>query len=172
MSALGRNVKRVGDMLSRLGLACAALALLIVIGISFTNVVLRYVFFRPIPWAEELMLFLMIFSVYTGAISVAWEQRHIRLDGIRNMAPPQFRRVIEIVSALVLVAILAPIIYASTTVVALLADMGQTSDAMQAPMWVPQAIVPVGLAFIALVALVRIFLPDESGEDELQHLAG
>lgn len=157
-------LKRAGDALSRMCLSLAAAALLIVIVISFTNVVLRYVFLRPIAWAEELMLFLMIFSVYTGAISVAWEQRHIRLEGIRNMAPPRFRRPIEIVSALVLIAILAPIIYSSTTVVALLQEMGQTSDAMQAPMWVPQAVVPVGLAFIALIALVRIFLPDEAVE--------
>jgi C4-dicarboxylate transporter DctQ subunit len=145
-------------------LSLAAAALLIVIVISFTNVVLRYVFLRPIAWAEELMLFLMIFSVYTGAISVAWEQRHIRLEGIRNLASPRFHRAIEIVSALVLIGILTPIIYSSTTVVALLQEMGQTSDAMQAPMWMPQAVVPVGLAFIALIALVRIFLPDKPVE--------
>jgi C4-dicarboxylate transporter DctQ subunit len=167
-----RTVKRAGDLLSRLGLSLAALALLIVIVVSFSNVILRYVFLRPIAWAEELMLFLMIFSVYAGAVSVAWEQRHIRLEGLRNMAPPRFRRAIEIASAMVLVAILVPIIYSSTTVVVLLQEMGQTSDAMQAPMWLPQVIVPVGLALIAVIAVVRIFLPDKAGEADVHQVAG
>jgi TRAP-type C4-dicarboxylate transport system permease small subunit len=162
--SLARGVRQAGHILSRLCLSLAALALLVVIIISFSNVILRYVFLRPIAWAEELMLFLMIFSVYTGAVSVAWEQRHIRLEGIRNAAPPKLRRAVGIISALVLIVILAPIIYSSSTVVALLQEMGQTSDAMQAPMWVPQAVVPIALAFIALIALVRIFLPESEIE--------
>jgi TRAP-type C4-dicarboxylate transport system permease small subunit len=158
------NLRLAGKALSRACLSVASVALLIVIALTFVNVVMRYVFARPLAWAEELMMFLMIFSVYTGAISVAWDQRHIRLEGIRNMAPPSLRRPIDILGALALVAILAPVIYSSTTVVALLGEMGEASDAMHLPIWIPQAIIPIALAFIALIAIVRIVLPDEDRE--------
>lgn len=159
-AATVRVLRTIGDGLSRVGLALAALALLVVIGFNFVNVVLRYVFFHSLPWAEELMLYLMIFGVYAGAVSVAWEQRHIRLDGILNFAPLRFRRLLEIFSSLVLVGILCPIIYSSATVVSFLFEFGEHSDALQAPMWIPQSVVPAALALIALVAVVRIIVPD------------
>lgn len=136
------------------------MSLLLVIALNFINVVLRYVFFHSFAWAEELMLYLSIFAVYAGAISVAWEQRHIRLDGILQAAPPRFRRGLEILSTLVVVGILVPVIYSSATVVSLLFAYGERSDALQAPMWIPQSAIPVALLLIVLTALVRIVVPD------------
>lgn len=155
-----RVLRSVGDGISRAGLAVAAVSLLLVIALNFINVVLRYVFFHSFAWAEELMLYLSIFAVYAGAISVAWEQRHIRLDGILQAAPPRFRRGLEILSTLVVVGILVPVIYSSATVVSLLFAYGERSDALQAPMWIPQSAIPVALLLIVLTALVRIVVPD------------
>ena len=155
-----RVLRTIGEGLSRLGLALAAMALLVVILFNFVNVVLRYVFLHSLPWAEELMLYLMIFAVYAGAVSVAWEQRHIRLAGVLNFAPPRFRRALEIFSSLVLVGILCPIVYSSATVVSFLFEFGEHSDALEAPMWIPQSVIPAALGMIALIAVVRIIVPD------------
>lgn len=167
MSTAGCGVKKLihvmrstGDGVSRAGLAAAAMSLLLVVAINFINVVLRYVFFHPLAWAEEFMLYLSIFAVYAGAVSVAWEQRHIRLDGILQVALPGYRRGLEIFASLVVIGILVPVIYSSVTVVSLLFEFGEHSDALQAPMWIPQSVIPVALLLIALSAFVRIFVSD------------
>jgi TRAP-type C4-dicarboxylate transport system permease small subunit len=158
--------------IASIGLALAAAALLFVVAVNAANIIGRYVFRSPFPWAEESMLFVMIFGVYIGAISVAWQQAHIRIDAFVNLAPPFWQRALHIFSTLVLVGILVPVVLASYRVVTLLFEFDQRSDALQFPMWIPQGIVPVSLTLIMLLALARLLdprapaaSPDEHGYD-------
>ena len=105
------------------------------------------------------MLFVMIFGVYVGAISVAWQQAHIRIDAFLNLAPVSWRRPLHIFSTLVFVGILVPVVTGSFQVVTLLFRFDQRSDALQFPMWIPQGVVPVSLTLIMLLALARVFDP-------------
>src|SRR5262249_32180004 len=82
--------------------------------------VLRYFFRTPLSWAEEAMLYLMILGVYVGAVSVAWQQAHIRIDAVIDFAPPARRKLLQVVSTVVLAAVLLPVVFASFRVVSLL----------------------------------------------------
>jgi C4-dicarboxylate transporter DctQ subunit len=162
-----RALLSFGNRLSDYGLWFAASALLAVIAFNFVNIVLRYVFFYAIPWAEEFMLYLTIFGVYAGAISVAWQQAHIRIDGFIKLASNRWRRILHIVSSLVVAGILIPVVIASYRVVSSLFQFDQRSDALQLPMWIPQSIVPTSLVLIALISIARIFVP--APEDDVEH---
>jgi TRAP-type C4-dicarboxylate transport system permease small subunit len=148
----------LGTRIADVGLYAAAAALLLIVVLNAVNIVLRYFFRSPLPWAEEAMLYLMIFGVYVGAISVAWQQAHIRIDAILDFAPPARRRVLQIVSTLVLAAVLVPVVLASFRVVNLLFDFDQRSDALHLPMWIAQGVVPFSLCLIVLMSLLRIFV--------------
>ena len=67
----------------------------VAIGINFANVVGRYVFFRPIVWAEEVLAYIMIWCVGIGAILVTWEGRHIKMDLIAVRVPPPWNRIVN-----------------------------------------------------------------------------
>jgi TRAP-type C4-dicarboxylate transport system permease small subunit len=128
-SQLGRSLFWLGTRIADIGLWAGAAALLAIVVLNAVNIVLRYFFNAPLSWAEEAMLYLMIFGVYVGAVSVAWQQAHIRIDAVLDFAPPARRKVLEIVSTLVLAAVLLPVAYASFGVVSLLFDFDQVSDA-------------------------------------------
>jgi len=158
-----RSLLRVATRIADLGLWAGAGALLVIVALNAVNIVLRYFFRAPLSWAEEAMLYLMIFGVYVGAISVAWQQAHIRIDAVLDFAPPARRKALEVVSTLVLAAVLVPVVLASFRVVSLLFDFDQRSDALHLPMWIPQGVIPVALAMIVVMALLRI-LVHEPGE--------
>ena len=168
---LKRALEWLGTQTAYIGLWIAAAALLAIVALNGINIVLRYFFFAAFSWAEEAMLFLMIVGVYAGAVSVAWHQMHIRIDAFLNMAPPAWRRALDIVSTLVLVAFLIPVMLASYRVVAMLFEFDQRSDALHLPIWIPQAVVPIAMLLIVVMALLRIFLPqpepDREGRDKL-----
>jgi TRAP-type C4-dicarboxylate transport system permease small subunit len=82
-------VDRLGEGLTQLCLAIAAASLLCIVVVNGANVVARYLFRAPFPWAEELMLFLMILAVFAGAIAVTWRNLHIRIDTFIERAPPR-----------------------------------------------------------------------------------
>ena len=66
----------------------AAVFLIASVGINFVNIIGRYFFSVSIPWAEEMMLFLMVGCVFTGCCAVAWEGRQIRMDVVLAILPP------------------------------------------------------------------------------------
>jgi TRAP-type C4-dicarboxylate transport system permease small subunit len=99
-------VDRCGDLVTQACLTVAAAALIGVVAINGANVLARYVFISPFSWAEEAMLFLMILSVFSGAIAVTWRGIHIRIDTFIDLAPPAVRQVVLATGALVSIAVL------------------------------------------------------------------
>jgi C4-dicarboxylate transporter, DctQ subunit len=146
------------DGISHACLVIAALSLLGIVVINGANVVLRYFFGSPFSWAEELMLFLMILGVFTGAVAVTWRNLHIRIDTLVDRLPPVWRRAVSVVATLVSIGILAVVVVASSRLVALLQEMDQRSDALNAPSWIPQSFLTIGLTLVALMMAARLVL--------------
>jgi TRAP-type C4-dicarboxylate transport system permease small subunit len=149
-------IERLCDGLSHACLVIAAIALLGIVLINGANVVARYFFGSPFSWAEELMLFLMILGVFTGAVAVTWRNLHIRIDTLIDRLPPTLRRVVSVIATLASIAILSIVMVASFRLVALLASMDQRSDALHAPSWIPQSFVTIGLGLMALMMLAKL----------------
>lgn len=151
-------VDRLGDGLSQVCLAIAAASLLAIVAINGTNVLARYLFISPFSWAEELMLFLMILSVFSGAIAVTWRNMHIRIDTFVDLASPTVRKIVLTAGAAVAIGAISTIAYASANIVNVLHTLDQRSDALDLPSWIPQSFLTIGLAAIALLMAVRTVL--------------
>ena len=151
-------IDRCGELLTQFCLAIAAGALICIVAINGTNVVARYLFGSPFSWAEELMLFLMILSVFSGAIAVTWRNLHIRIDTFIDLASPRVRRAALVIGALVSIGVIFTIVYASARIVSVLYKLDQRSDALDLPSWIPQSFLTIGLTVIALLIAVRMVM--------------
>ena len=144
----------------------AAIFLISSVAINFSNIVGRYFFSVSIPWAEEIMLFLMVGCVFTGCCAVAWEGRQIRMDVIVAMMPAKARGLLHLLSELVLIAAAAAVTVFAWPVIAQLAAFDERSQAANFPLVVPQSMVPVGYTLMALLIALRLLLlrrPDGAG---------
>jgi TRAP-type C4-dicarboxylate transport system permease small subunit len=141
----------------------AALFLIASVGINFINIIGRYFFSVSIPWAEEIMLFLMVGCVFTGCCAVAWEGRQIRMDVVVAMLPPKLRQLIEILSELVMIAAAAAVTVFAWPVVTQLAAFDQRSQAANFPLFIPQAIVPIGYCLMGLLVAIRLLMRSRRG---------
>ncbi|HKD25861.1 MAG TPA: hypothetical protein VKC66_08065, partial [Xanthobacteraceae bacterium] len=56
-----------------------AVMMLIAVALNAANIVGRYVFFRPIASAEEIMLFLLVGTVFLGNAIVGFEGKQLRM---------------------------------------------------------------------------------------------
>ena len=142
--------------LARACLVIAGAALLGIVAINGVNVVARYFFGSPFSWAEELMLFLMILAVFSGTIAVTWYNQHIRIEMVVDRLPPRFRGVVRVLAAVASIAIIIVVVTASYRLVSLLQSLEQRSDALNAPSWIPQSFVTIGLALSALMIAARL----------------
>src|SRR5262245_543031 len=149
-------IDRLCDGLSHACLVVAALALLGIVAINGANVVARYFFGSPFSWAEELMLFLMILGVFSGAVAVTWRNLHIRIDTLVERLPPAVGRIVMALASIASIAIMTIVVVASFQLVSLFQELDQRSDALNAPSWLPQSFLTIGLGMMALMMLARI----------------
>jgi TRAP-type C4-dicarboxylate transport system permease small subunit len=141
----------------------AGVCLLGSVAINFANIIGRYFFSVSIPWAEEIMLFLMVGCVFTGCCAVAWEGRQIRMDVVVGMLPAKLRVLLGLLSELVLIATAAAVTAFAYPVITQLADFDERSQAANFPLVIPQAMVPIGYTLMALLVAVRLMQRPSQG---------
>ena len=144
--------------LARVVRLLTTLTLLASVAFNFVNIVGRYFFNSPIEWGEEVMLFMMVGMVFFGAVVISAQGRHIRMDVAVELLPVRMRTwflafgiACEGVAAAVVVWIGVPVIEE-------LVEFDQRAEASGLPMAIPQAIVPIGMALIALTCAARLVL--------------
>jgi TRAP-type C4-dicarboxylate transport system permease small subunit len=147
----------------------AAVLLISSVAVNFANIVGRYFFSISIPWAEEIMLFLMVGCVFTGCCAVAWEGRQIRMDVVLAMLPPKAREFLDVVSDLVMMVTAVAVTAFAWPVIAQLAEFDERSQAANFPLYVPQAMVPLGYSLMALLIAFRLLMRTRGGHTDAPH---
>jgi len=126
------------------------------VAVNFANVIGRYFFGYSIYWAEEVMLFLMVGCVFLGNGVVAWSGRQIRMDVVVGMLPEKLRKGLDLFSDLVFIATTLTIMVWAWPVIVNLYQFDERSQSANIPIYIPQGLIPVGLAIMALLAAVRL----------------
>jgi TRAP-type C4-dicarboxylate transport system permease small subunit len=144
------------DAIMRVMRAVIAVLLVISVLLNFSNVIGRKFLNSPIVGAEEVMNFLMVAVVFLGAGVVAYDGTHINMEIVIDRFPPRLRdgfRALAQIAAIVIVVILVSL---GIPIVEHLAQFDERSQAANVPLYIPQAMVPIGLTLLALGALARL----------------
>ena len=124
--------------------------------VNLANVAGRYLFDKPIFWAEEAMVFLQIGMVIIGAALVSRDNAHLRMDAAEHFMPARLKRALDIAAGVITVAIALVVVWQSADIVIGMAHNDQRSVALEAPLAVPYFAFPLGFALIALFALLHV----------------
>jgi C4-dicarboxylate transporter, DctQ subunit len=125
------------------------------VGICASNVVGRYFFGHAIFWAEEVMVFLVIWGVFLGLIAASYERAHLSMDLFSDRLRGDARKAMRGIAALGVIVCCAFMVIQSWTVVELQYQSGIVSVAAGVPRWIPNAALLVGFAFAGIAVLVR-----------------
>jgi TRAP-type C4-dicarboxylate transport system permease small subunit len=146
-----RNTLRL--LLRDIPRAAIGVIILLAIAINFANIVGRYVFLAPLDWAEEVLIFLVIWGVCLGASAVTYDNRHLNMDLFVAAFPARLRAILEVVKLVALVGFCAFTARNAWTIVAIMAGNGQVSITAGVPMTVPYAAFVLGFCLIAISAI-------------------
>lgn len=139
----------------------AGLLLVASVALNFANVIGRYFFNTSIYWAEEAMLFLMVGCVFLGNGIVAWSGRQIRMDVIVGMMPARLRDALHLLAELAFLATAMTIVVFSLPVIRDLYNFDQRSQSADIQLYIPQALIPIGLSIMALLVVARLITGGE-----------
>lgn len=133
------------------------------VAISFSNVIARYVFGSAFFWAEEVLVFLMIWGVFIGVAAAAYQRAHLNMDLFSSNISGRLRRFLDGAMVLVLLLCCGFMLVQSWQVVSLFWRGGVVSVSAGVPKWIAHLAIPVGFALMAIAVVAR-FRDDLSGK--------
>lgn len=129
--------------------------ILIAIGINFANVISRYVFDFALYWAEEIMIFLVVWCVFIAAASVAFNGANLKMDLLSARFPSRLRAAVNALVAISTVGLVGFAAWQSMVVVRLFAEGGSVSVTASVPMVIPHSALFIGLVLMVLAVVLR-----------------
>jgi C4-dicarboxylate transporter DctQ subunit len=152
MARWDRALARLEDLVlaAGIGLATALIAL---------QVVLRYGFNRGLPWAEELSVYAVIWASFVAASAAIRGDSHLSVDIIAVVLRGRALGVAGRVANAIVAAFGLLLLVLGLQLVLRAAEFGQTSPALQVPMWAVYLVLPASGALMAVRAAARAWSP-------------
>ena len=158
-----RSIQKVDKCLSMIENAVIILGLSAMFLILLAQVIMRYVFSRPLTWSEEAARFIFVYVSFIG-ISYAYRQKgHIRMEVVVNLFPQAVRRGLEVLINLGTIALFCYMISFSFRFIGIQA--GVKATATHIPMSIVYTALPLGMA-LSCVRLLISSLRIVWGEEE------
>ncbi len=125
--------------------------------ISFTQVVLRYLFSSSITWASEISTFLLIWTAFIGASYGVRKKVHIGVDTFINLLPDSWYRAALIASSFISLAYTISLTWLGFLFVRFMITIGQVSPDLEWPLWAIFIVVPLCNAMMTIRFIQQAF---------------
>ena len=158
-----RSIQKVDKCLSMIENAVIILGLSAMFLILLAQVIMRYVFSRPLTWSEEAARFIFVYVSFIGIIYAYRQTGHIRMEVVVNLFPQAVRRGLEVLINLGTIALFCYMIPFSFRFIGIQA--GVKATATHIPMSIVYTALPLGMA-LSCVRLLISSLRIVWGEEE------
>lgn len=131
--------------------------LLVIVGLSAAQVLLRDLFASGISWSDTATHNMVLWLAFLGAILATRKRQHIAIDVITRFIPKAPRNVVRVFLDIFSCIVAFLLARAAYTFVLGERAMGSIAFA-QIPAWIVQAIIPLGFILIAMEYAIGVLL--------------
>ncbi|WP_371348616.1 TRAP transporter small permease [Ancylobacter sp. IITR112] len=131
-------------------------------GVTFAQVVSRYVFANSLSWSEELGRYIFVWITFLGMAAAFQSKAHIALDFLLSLLPAKPSRALNVVNALLVAAVGVALVVGGASLIKF--GLHQRSAALGLPMYYVYTVIPfsgAALTYFALRAAWRRASPRE-----------
>ena len=152
------------------------------LGILLIANVFARTFFQSIYFAEEVSMFLVMLTTFTGVSYGVRKARHIRMGAFLDAMPPKMEKIFIIIISLISAIVMAIMAWASYEYLANAMSKGHMTPALRVPKWTFYVIIPIGFG-LACIQYIRTIIknftekepwqsPDQQSEYEDEEIGG
>lgn len=141
-------LKAIDDYLEETILLILLVLMTCIMGIQIVS---HYIFQNSLTWSEELVRYMFVWSAFLGVPFCIKHGLSIKVDQFRNLFPIPLQKVLMYIDKIIIFLLFLVLFIYSFTVVKATYLSGQTSPAMQLPMWTVQISVTVS----SLLSMIR-----------------
>ena len=150
--------RRLEEVISAAGLAIMACCVMF-------QVVMRFVFHKAAPWAEEIAVYGMVAAIYFGCSLAIRERAHIRITVVLDLLPKKLKLMTVILADLLWIGFIVFLFVQSLTWIHLLFETDYISPSLGIDQKWPQMIVPISLCLM-FVRLIQVYFQWFKNKDQ------
>lgn len=136
--------------------AVLGVGFIILIAVTFLQVVMRTVFNNSLTWSEEFVRYLYIWLCWIGVSLAERRNEHIRLTILTDTFPKKAQEWVDILVSVILVVISGWLIYQGVLLGIHLKAAGAISTALKLPMYLVYISMPTGCLLFAIRVAVKL----------------
>ena len=146
MSRFDRILTRVENVLAGGALVLATL-------IAITQVLLRTFFNIHLPWSEETVVYLVIYSTFLGSVVTLRHNEHISINIFEPFVGKVGKRRMEILGVSIMIVYLVIVGFFAWMLLFEPFSVATVTPALKLPLWVVELAVPLGFTLMLLRSL-------------------
>lgn len=127
------------------------------VAITIVSVILRYVFNTGIFWAQESVIYLIVFSTFVGAVVTLRHNEHVNVDILPTLFGERGKWVFALLGSGMTLLYCAIIGGYSWLLVTEPAAQNTTTPALDAPLWLVELALPIGLTLMFVRSLEIVY---------------
>ena len=135
------------------------------------QIVSRYVFQNSLTWSEELVRYMFVWSAFLGIPFCIKHGLSIKVDQFRNLFPIPLQKALMYIDKIIIFVLFLVMFIYSCLVVKASYLSGQTSPAMQIPMWIVQLSVCVS-SLLSMMRSIQNFVNLIRGKTKIEQKNG
>ena len=137
--------------------------------LTFTQVVMRYVFDSGWTWAVEMTSIFFAIMIFVGISYGVRVGSHIGVDALVRLMPPAVRRWSSVLVVLLCLLYAGLVIYGSVIYVSKMRDVGMELEDLPIPLWMVRAIMTFGYCLLT-VRFLQVLWALLTGKSDSLHL--
>lgn len=161
-------MRKISAVLGRLEESLLVLIFTILVLACFAQVLFRFLFNYPLDWTEELARFAFIPLVYLATVVAVRTNRHISVEVMDNLLPPPALKYLHTFAELVCLGLFATLAFYGLMDAREKYLFDERSPAMQWPLWIPVAGIPLCLILASARICERIFARHATQQEHSQ----
>ena len=140
---------------------CSSILMIFLACMMTTNVITRYVFNFSFAWGDEIVRYACVYMSFLGIICGFNRGQHIGITIVsEHLIPEKARPFFRLVADFIAIAFMAILFVFAIQLIGKVQATGQTSAALQLPMYLVYAIVPVCSILSIIQILIKIYRKD------------
>lgn len=162
-------MKKVTHFLNNFEEYTCAVLLGIMAVVVFIQVIFRFVVKASLPWSEETSRYLLVWITFLGAAAGVKTGAHVGVEAVTLMLPAKIRKIVNLLGIAICIFFCVSVCIFSFGIISTQMQMTQVSPAMQIPMWIPYAAIPVGMVLMTIryIQVALKIMKNQVGEGDL-----
>lgn len=146
-----KQVKKFVNKLNRITGYASGMGMLALGIILFYEFIMRYVFNAPTSWAQEVSIYIFIWTMFAGSAYTLEQGKHVHIDLLISHLSPQTKKKLEIFTGILgLIFSLIVAYQGYEMVMTALKYHKLSATPLRFPIWIPQAALPVGFLLLSV----------------------